>query len=97
MAGAGRFETTLIRPDLFANYNLEQFALLLQNHHVALEIGTSNQPIPVHFSFAENKHIEGNLSPQRRQLMRDLFDLPDLTAMDDGIANGTYQPQPGAT
>ena len=27
--------------------------------------------------------------------MRDLFDLPDLGAMDDGIANGTFEPQPG--
>jgi AMP nucleosidase len=24
--------------------------------------------------------------------MRDLFDLPDLAAMDDGIANGTFEP-----
>jgi len=95
VAGAGRFETTLTRPDLFAKYYLEQFTLLLENHHVELEVGTSNQPIPVHFSFAENEHIEGNLSPARRQLMRDVFDLPDLTAMDDGIANGTHEPQRG--
>jgi AMP nucleosidase len=27
--------------------------------------------------------------------MRDVFDLPDLAAMDDGIANGTYEPRPG--
>jgi AMP nucleosidase len=27
--------------------------------------------------------------------MRDLFDLPDLAAMDDGIANGTHDPGPG--
>ena len=95
VAGAGRFETTLTRPDLFAEYYLEQFRLLLQNHGVALEVGTSNQPIPVHFSFAENDHVEGNLSPDRRAMMRDVFDLPDLAAMDDGIANGTYAPRPG--
>jgi len=95
VAGAGRFETTLTRPDLFASYYLAQFTLLLENHHVELEVGTSNQPIPVHFSFADNEHIEGTLNPQRRQLMRDVFDLPDLTAMDDGIANGTHVPQPG--
>ncbi len=95
VAGPGRFETTLSRPDLYASYYLEQFTLLLQNHHVELEIGTSSQPIPVHFSFAENDHIEGTLSAERRQLMRDVFDLPDLTAMDDGIANGTHVPRPG--
>ena len=27
--------------------------------------------------------------------MRDLFDLPDLAAMDDGIANGTHETAPG--
>ncbi|MEY4883512.1 MAG: hypothetical protein RIS34_1366 [Pseudomonadota bacterium] len=95
VAGPGRFETTLTRPDLFSDYYLEQFTLLLQNHGVELEVGTSTQPIPVHFSFAENDHIEGNLSAERRQLMRDVFDLPDLAAMDDGIANGTFMPRPG--
>ena len=49
----------------------------------------------MHFSFAENDHIEGTLSAERRLLMRDLFDLPDLGAMDDGIANGTYEPRAG--
>ena len=95
VAGPGRFETTLTRPDLYASYYLEQFTLLLKNHSIELEVGTSTQPIPVHFSFAEHDHIEVSLSPERRQLMRDVFDLPDLTAMDDGIANGTYEPRPG--
>ena len=62
---------------------------------MSLEVGTSAQPIPVHFSFAENDHVEGSLSAERRLLMRDLFDLPDLAAMDDGIANGTHEPRPG--
>ncbi|PHV10880.1 AMP nucleosidase [Chitinimonas sp. BJB300] len=95
VASPGHYETTLSRPDLFADYYLAQFDLLLQNHDCELEIGTSNQTIPVHFSFAEHDHIEGNLSIERRQLMRDLFDLPDLAAMDDGIANGTYEPGAG--
>ena len=95
VAGSGRFETTLTRPDLYGNYYLEQFRLLRQNHNVELEVGTSTQPIPVHFSFAEHDHIEGSLSPERRALMRDLFDLPNLGAMDDGIANGTWEARPG--
>ncbi|MEO8544319.1 MAG: AMP nucleosidase [Betaproteobacteria bacterium] len=95
VAGPGRYETTLTRPDLFGKYYLEQFTLLLRNHEVELEVGTSNQPIPVHFSFAENDHIEGSLSAERRQLMRDAFDLPDLASMDDCIANGTHEPKPG--
>ena len=95
VAGPGVFETTLTRPDLFADYYLEQFQLLLHNHHVALEVSTSNQPIPVHFALAENDHLEGQLGPERRLLLRDRFDLPDLGAMDDGIANGTFEPGPG--
>jgi AMP nucleosidase len=95
VAGPGTYETTLTRPDLFGSYYFEQFRLLLQNHHVAIEIGTSNQPIPVHFSLAENDHLEGSLDGGRRLLMPDLFDLPDLASMDDGIANGTHEPRPG--
>jgi AMP nucleosidase len=93
--GPGRFETTLTRPDLFASYYRKQFQLLLQNHGVELEIGTSTQPIPVHFSFAESDHIEGTMDATRRARMRDVFDLPDLAAMDDGIANGTHEPRAG--
>jgi AMP nucleosidase len=95
VANAGRFETTLTRPDLYSNYYLEQFRLLRQNHAVELEVGTSTQPIPVHFSFAEHDHIEGSLSAERRLLMRDVFDLPDLGSMDDGIANGTWEARAG--
>ena len=95
VAGPGRFETTLTRPDLYHDYYLEQFRLLMENHGVELEVCTSTQPIPVHFSFAEHDHVEGNMGSARRMRMRDVFDLPDLAAMDDGIANGTYEPKPG--
>jgi AMP nucleosidase len=95
VAGPGVYETTLTRPDLFANYYREQFALLLRNHGGPLEVGMSKQPIPIHFSFAQHDHVEGTMTPERRQLMRDVFDLPDLAAMDDGIANGTHEARGG--
>ena len=95
VAGRGSFETTLTRPDLFADYYREQFRLLLKNHQGTIEVGTSAQPIPVHFSLAEHDHLEGSLDAIRRVQIRDLFDLPDLSAMDDGIANGTHVPAPG--
>jgi AMP nucleosidase len=99
VSGAGTYETTLTRPDLFAHYYRAQFELLLRNHgpHLAggLEVGLSRQPIPVHFSLAEGDHLEGSMPPERRELLRDRFDLPDLSDMDDGIANGTYEPGPG--
>ena len=95
VAGPGVFETTLTRPDLFADYYLEQFRLLVENHGVALQVGSSTQPIPVHFALPEHDYLEGHLGPERRRLLRDHFDLPDLGAMDDGIANGTFEPGPG--
>ena len=99
VASAGSYATTITRPDLFAHYLREQFKLLIRNHGVQLEIGTSKEPMPVHFSFAENEHMEGEMRPARRARLRDVFDLPDLAAMDDSIANGTWrgghgQPQP---
>ncbi len=96
VAGPGTYETTLTRPDLFADYYREQFALLLGNHGVSLEVGLGADPIPIHFSLGEHQHLEGSLSPDRRLLLSDLFDLPDLASMDDGIANGTYDRRGGA-
>jgi AMP nucleosidase len=95
VSGPGTYETTLTRPELFADYLHDQFELLVGNHGVAIEVGTSTQPIPVHFSLADNDQLEGSLTPAQRIAMRDLFDLPDLAAMDDGIANGTWSPAPG--
>ncbi len=95
VAGPGTYATTLTRPDLFDDYYLDQFRLLIGNHGVALEVGTGSEPIPMHFALPEDHHLEGALGPERQLRLRDLFDLPDLAAMDDGIANGTYQPAPG--
>ena len=93
--GLGVFETTITRPDLFNDYLLAQFTLLLRNHGTTLEVGFSTQPIPVHFSFAEHDHVEGSMPAERRAMMREVFDLPDLAAMNDDIANGTFEAAPG--
>jgi AMP nucleosidase len=95
VAGRGTYETTLTRPDLFARYYREQFELLLRNHGVAIEVGTGTQPIPVHFALADDAVFDGQLDAERRLRLRDLFDLPDLAAMDDGIANGTHEAAAG--
>jgi len=95
VAAPGLYETSLTRPDLFADYLRTQFELLLSNHGVALEVGMGEQPIPLHFSFAGQSHVEGHLSLEQRQQLCDVFDLPDLAAMDDGIANGTHETPDG--
>ncbi|MCV2366195.1 AMP nucleosidase [Paucibacter sp. DJ1R-11] len=96
VAGPGVFETTLTRPELFARYYLEQFELLLQNHAVELEVCSSKQPIPLHFALDEQTSLDSQLAPERRRLLRSLFDFPELADMDDGIANGTQELPTGA-
>ena len=92
---AGIFEATLTRPELFADYYREQFALLLRNHGEPLEVGVSETPIPLPFTFLDHEPFEEKVSLTQRARLRTLFDLPDLSAMDDGIANGTFVPMPG--
>lgn len=91
----GSYATTLTRPDIFNHYYQEQFSLLLKNHQVPLEIGISATPIPIHFAFHDGMHVEGGLDPAQIDVMRQSFALPDLAAMDDRIANGTYRLPPG--
>jgi AMP nucleosidase len=97
VAGPGVYEATVTRPNLFRGYLTEQIKLLIENHGVSVEIGESNEPIPVHFAFRRDINIEtmgAEKSPILRPL-RDVFDTPDLAAMDDAIANGTLQQLPG--
>ncbi|WGD52009.1 AMP nucleosidase [Bradyrhizobium sp. CB1650] len=100
VAGPGVHETSVTRPDLFRRYLTEQIGLLIQNHGVPVEIGESGEPIPIHFAYRRDINIEaaittGEKSPVMRSL-RDVFDVPDLATMDDAIADGTFELQPGA-
>jgi AMP nucleosidase len=86
-------QATVTRPDLFRAYFTEQIGLLVQNHGVSVEIGESDEPIPVHFAYRRDTSIEVNVAAHERTMtdrpLRDLFDAPDLAAMDDTIVNGT--------
>ncbi|MEM9012358.1 MAG: AMP nucleosidase [Pseudomonadota bacterium] len=84
----GIYTTTLTRPDLFANYLRQQIGLLLENHHVPVEIATSTTPIPVHFAMGDEAHVDGEVTQTLERPLRDLFDVPDLTSTDDRIVNG---------
>ena len=97
--GPGAYHTTLTRPDLFEGYYREQFKLLLASHQVPLEVGVSQQPIPLHFAFPDGIHVEGRLEPEVAGRLTEQFHLPDLQVMDDRIVNGTLsvamdQPRP---
>lgn len=90
IAGRGRYQTTLTRPQLFERYYHEQFRLLLKNHNVPIEIGVSETPIPVHFAFPDGVYVEGDLMPERINKLSENFYLPDLADINDTIANGTF-------
>ena len=47
VAGPGTFETTLTRPELFAEYYREQFRLLRHHHGVKIEVGVSREPMQI--------------------------------------------------
>jgi AMP nucleosidase len=99
VARPGVHETTVTRPDLFRAYLTEQIRLLIENHGVPVEVGESSEPIPVHFAYRRDINIEAMLSSGGKTVdrpLRDVFDTPELAAMDDAIANGTLQLPPGA-
>src|SRR5881227_3626251 len=95
VAGPGVHETSVTRPDLFRTYLTEQIELLVKNHGVPVEIGESNESIPIHFAYRRDINIEAALtiadSSAFTRTLRDVFDTPDLAAMDDAIADGTFE------
>src|SRR6201996_7939761 len=93
VAGPGVHETSVTRPDLFRSYLIEQIRLLIENHGVAVEIGESNEAIPIHFAYRRDINIEAALNNDQvnTRSLRDVFDTPDLAAMDDAIADGTLE------
>jgi AMP nucleosidase len=100
VARPGVHETSVTRPDLFRTYLTEQIGLLIQNHGVPVEIGESTEPIPVHFAYRRDINIEAAITTSENSAvtrsLRDAFDVPDLATMDDAIADGTFELQPGA-
>ncbi len=88
VASPGTYATSVTRPDLFEGYLTSQINLLMENHGVKVEIGTSSTPMPVHFAVA---NVEGLTVPQEiapEFTLRDVFDVPDLSTTNDDIANG---------
>jgi AMP nucleosidase len=94
VAGPGMYQTSVTRPDIFRTYLTEQIGLLIKNHGVPVEVGESTEPIPLHFAYRRDISSEAYLSwresPAVERPLRDLFDAPDLAAMDDAIANGSH-------
>jgi AMP nucleosidase len=94
VASPGTYATTITRPDLFHNYLVQQIGLLIENHGVAVSVGPSDTPIPVHFAVTGNPAVS---VPQEGVLefsLRDVFDVPDLSTTNDDIVNGVRERYP---
>lgn len=85
----GVYGTSITRPDLFERYYTEQIDLLIQHHKVSVYVGESDQYIPL--PFAEERLINGEVHEKLWQIDAG-FALPNLTRVDDKIANNTAWP-----
>ncbi len=92
LPGAGAFGATLTRPDLFREYYREQLELVLANHPQPVWVGISNRPVPLPFVIEE---ATADITVDHSLALKRQFHLPDLSRIDDAIANGTYVPRPG--
>lgn len=89
----GHYATTITRPDLFRQYLIQQIALLIENHDQPVEIGPSDTPIPVHFAMGPSITVPQEGAAEF--VLRDVFDVPDLSTTNDDIVNGVHDATDG--
>ena len=88
VGGPGDYSTTITHPRLFESYLKEQLSLLMENHGVSVTVGISDTPIPLHFALSDDSSLTGDGIPDDSvHSLRDIFDVPDLTSIDDRIVN----------
>jgi hypothetical protein len=94
-AAVARLDEIYERNTGFLRERFEAYAngesIKTENHGVPVEVGESSEPIPVHFAFRRDINIEALLSDGEKlriqRPVRDVFDTPDLAAMDDAISS----------
>lgn len=84
--------TTVTRPGLFRNYLHEQLSLLISNHNAPIQVGLSDQPIPLPFMI---ESATAGLTAAAVHDMSRAFHLPDLAQVNDAVPNSTFRTQPG--
>tara|TARA_R110002110_G_scaffold18457_53_gene77497 strand:- start:220 stop:1680 length:1461 start_codon:yes stop_codon:yes gene_type:complete len=90
VSSPGTFAATITRPDLFRNYLIQQIGLLIENHGQPVVIGTSDTPIPIHFAVTPETAVNLPQEGAGSFVLRDVFDVPDLSTTNDDIVNGTF-------
>ena len=98
--GPGVYDTTVTRPDLFRAYLTEQIGLLIENHGVPVEVGESEEPIPIHFAYRRNVNVVAGADMRDDALtdrpLRDMFDAPESRRDGRRDRDGTLQLPLGA-
>ncbi len=87
----GVYGTTLTRPALFQGYYRRQISLLIDHHRVPVVVGISTRRMPLPFVIEEST---ADIRWDRVAALQAAFPLPEMSLIDDGIANGTYRPGP---
>lgn len=88
----GVYGTTLTRPSLFTDYYRRQIGLLMEQHDTSVVVGISNRRMPLPFVIEEST---ADIRQDRVATLQAGFPLPEMSEIDDAIANGTYRPGPG--
>jgi len=91
----GTYSTTITRPDLFRSYLTQQIGLLIRNHGQPVTIGVSETPIPLHFAVTGKQIVTIPQDGAADFILRDYFDVPDLSTTNDDIVNNTHTSQDG--
>ncbi len=88
----GSYWGTVTNPELFRSYLEEQIELLIASHNVPIWVGISTRQIPLTFA------LESLTSDLRQDQVADLtqkFHMPNLSEIDDDVANGIHKTSPG--
>lgn len=87
----GLYTTTITQPKLFRGYLVHQLKILIENHSEPVEIAESSDPIPLHFALASGSALAVNKPQEISTALRDAFDVPDISQVNDFIVNGTHE------
>lgn len=90
----GTYGITVTRPDIFKDYYLEQLDSLIRNHHIEIEVGYSQVPIPMLYAIEDSSLLK--LSESQRRTIEKNFPPLDLRQINDHIANSTYEVEKGS-
>ncbi len=88
----GVYGSTVTRPDLFGEYYQEQIDLLIKHHNVPVMVGESDWPIPLPFAVEQTE-----VTSRQQEIIKDHVGafMPDLSRVNDDIANFHYQKEEG--